>query len=153
MKRPTRTNTTAQERVRVVLADDSAAFRRAARAFLEFLPHVEVVGVAEDGEHAVALVDAARPDLVLMDLRMPRLDGLAATRRIRARFPRVRVVVMTLHDSDAWRAASVAAGADGFVPKVRLHAELAGAIRSLFPVRAGRADRSRPSSSRARGRS
>jgi len=118
----------ARKRVRILIADNSAAFRDAFGLFLERLPQVELVGVAADGEQALALVASTRPDLVLMDLQMPRLNGLQATRKIRAKFPGVRVIMITIHDSKAAKAASIAAGADRFIPKNRLRDELSGAM-------------------------
>ncbi len=123
----------APRRIRTLIADDSSEFRKAAGQFLERLPQVEVVGAAEDGEQALALVAGTRPDLVLMDLQMPRLNGLEATRRIHAEFPGVRVIVVTLYDSERWQAACVQAGADQFIPKHRLRDALPGALAQLFP--------------------
>jgi DNA-binding NarL/FixJ family response regulator len=129
----TNNNAGAHKRIRVLIADDSAEFRSAIGLFLAQLPQVEVVGVAEDGEHALTLVASTRPDLVLMDLKMPRLNGLQATQQIRAGFPGVRVIIITLHDSEKLKAASVASGADRFIPKRSLRQELPGAIAQLFP--------------------
>jgi DNA-binding NarL/FixJ family response regulator len=100
------------------------------------LPQVEMVGAAEDGVDALALVASTRPDLVLMDLQMPRLDGLQATRKIRAGFPGVRVIMTTFNDSEESKAASAASGVDWFIPKEYLRDELPGAIAQLFSGRA-----------------
>jgi DNA-binding NarL/FixJ family response regulator len=140
MKGETNKKADAHQRIRVLIADDSAAFRNAFGLFLDRLPQVEVVGAAEDGEHALTLVASLRPDLVLMDMKMPRLNGLQATRKIRAAFPEVRVIMITLHDSGELKAASVAAGADRFIPKNCLRDELPGALAQLFPGRAGGAE-------------
>jgi DNA-binding NarL/FixJ family response regulator len=137
-------NAGARKRIRVLIADDSAAFRNAFGLFLDCLPQVEVIGAAEDGEHALTLVGSLRPDLVLMDLQMPRLNGLQATRTIRAEFPGVRVVMISLHDSKELKAASAAARADRFIPKHSLRDELPGAIAQLFPGRARGAEEERP---------
>jgi DNA-binding NarL/FixJ family response regulator len=131
----------AHQRIRVLIADDSAAFRNAFGLFLERLPQVEVVGAAEDGEHALTLVASLRPDLVLMDVKMPRLNGLQATRKIRAEFPEVHVIMITFHDSEELKAASVAAGADRFIPKLSLREELPRALAQLFPGRSGGAEK------------
>ena len=137
-------NAGAHKRIRVLIADDSAAFRNAVGLFLERLPQVEVIGAAEDGVHALALVASTRPDLVLMDLQMPRLDGLQATRKIRAEFPGVRVIMTTFNDSEESKAASVASGVDRFIRKECLRDELPGAVAQLFSGRAGGAEGARP---------
>ena len=144
MNSETTKNPGARKRIRILIADDSAAFRSAVGQFLDRLPQVEVVGAAEDGEHALTLVASLRPDLVLMDLKMPRLNGLQATQKIRAEFHDVHVIIITLHDSKELRAASVASGADRFIPKRCLRDELPGAIAKLFPGRAGGAEEERP---------
>lgn len=125
--------TGAHKRIRVLIAEDSAAFRNAFVLFLDRLPQVEVIGVAEDGEKALALVAGTRPDLVLMDLQMPLLNGLRATRKIRADFPEVRVIMITIYDSEELRGASVAAGAGQLILKRCLRDELPGALAQLFP--------------------
>ena len=132
------------ERVRTLIADDSAVCRRAAVLLLARLPQVEMVGAAEDGVDALALVASTRPDLVLMDLQMPRLNGLQATSRIRAAFPGVRIIMTTFNGSDESKAASAASGVDWFIPKECLRDELPGAIAQLFPVRADGEEGKRP---------
>ncbi|MEI7730214.1 MAG: response regulator transcription factor [Verrucomicrobiota bacterium] len=133
MKAQTNNHASAPGRIRTLIADDSAAFQKAIRQFLECLPQIEVVGIAEDGVQAVTLVASTRPDLVLMDMQMPRLNGLHATRRIRTKFPSVQVIITTLHDSCELKAASLAAGAKRFIPKQCLGEELTIAIEQLFP--------------------
>ena len=134
----------AHEPIRTLVADDSAVCRRAAALLLAKLPQVQMVGAAEDGVDAVALVASTRPDLVLMDLQMPRLDGLQATRQIRAEFPGVRVIMTTFNDSAESKAASVASGVDRFIPKECLRDELPGAIAQMFSGRAVGAEGERP---------
>ena len=134
----------AHERIRTLIADDSAVCRRAVWLLLAKLPQVEMVGAAEDGVDAVALVASTRPDLVLLDLQMPRLDGLQAARKIRAEFPGVRVIMTTFNDSAESKAASVASGVDRFIPKACLRDELPGAIAQLFSGHAGGAEGERP---------
>ena len=128
----------APQPIRILVADDSAEFRSAVGQFLDRLPQVEVIGLAEDGEQALTLAARTQPDLVLMDLKMPGLNGLEATRLIRADLFRAHVIVITLHDSAELQAASLAAGADRFISKHPLRAELPGAIAQLFPGHAGR---------------
>ena len=134
----------AHERIRTLIADDSAVCRRAAWLLLAKLPQLEMVGAAADGVDALALVASTQPDLVLMDLQMPRLNGLQATRRIRAEFPGVRVIMTSFKDSEEWKAASVASGADRFIRKECLRDELPGAVAQLFSGRAGGAEGARP---------
>jgi DNA-binding NarL/FixJ family response regulator len=134
----------AHERIRTLIADDSAVCRRVAVLLLAKLPQVEMVGAAEDGVDAVALVASTRPDLVLLDLQMPRLDGLQAARKIRAEFPGVRVTMTTFNDSAESKAASVASGVDRFIPKACLRDELPGAIAQLFSGHAGGAEGEQP---------
>jgi DNA-binding NarL/FixJ family response regulator len=134
----------AHERIRTLIADDSDVCRRAFWRMLAKLPQLEMVGAAEDGVDALALVASTRPDLVLMDLQMPRLNGLQATRRIRAEFPGVRVIMTTFNDSEESKAASVASGVDWFIPKECLRTELPGAVAQLFSGRTGVAEGARP---------
>jgi DNA-binding NarL/FixJ family response regulator len=133
----------AHQRIRTLIADDSAVSRRAAMLLLAKLPQLEMVGTAEDGIDALALVASTRPDLVLMDQQMPRLNGLQATSRIRAEFPGVRVIMTTFNDSEESKAASVASGVDWFIPKECLRDELPAAVAHLFPGRAGVAEGAR----------
>jgi DNA-binding NarL/FixJ family response regulator len=130
----------AHERIRTLIADDSALCRRAAALLLAKLPQVQMVGAAADGVDALALVASMRPDLVLMDLQMPRLNGLQATRKIRAEFPGVRVIMTTFSDSEESKAASVASGVGGFISKECLRDELPSVIAQLFSQRVGRVE-------------
>jgi DNA-binding NarL/FixJ family response regulator len=113
--------------VRLVIADARPRTRRALRSLFATHAAFEVVGEAADGEEAVASVERLRPDLVLIDVRMPRLDGIAATARIKARWPSVRVVCHSL--AAERREEALAAGADAFVCKGAATAELLGALR------------------------
>jgi DNA-binding NarL/FixJ family response regulator len=103
--------------IRVVLADDQTLVRKGTRALLDTIPDIEVVGEAADGEQAVVQVDALRPDVVLMDLVMPKLDGVEATRRITTAHPDVRVLVVTSLGADDRVLAAVRAGALGYLMK------------------------------------
>jgi DNA-binding NarL/FixJ family response regulator len=117
--------------VRVLLADDQALARAGIRALIEDEPGIEVAGEARDGAQAVELAAALRPDVVLMDIRMPVLDGIGATRRI-ARDPRlagVHVVILTTFELDAYVFESLRAGAAGFLVKDAEPEELLQAVR------------------------
>ena len=117
--------------VRVAIADDHAVVRQGLRTFLELQDDMEVVGEAADGEEAVALVEAAAPDVVLLDLVMPRVDGLEAIRMIRERCPATRVLVLTSFADDHTVLPAVRAGAAGYLLKDVQPAELAEAIRTV----------------------
>ncbi|WP_394361272.1 response regulator [Amycolatopsis sp. SB7-3] len=103
--------------VRVLIVDDQALFREALATLLEVQPEIDVVGEAANGEEAVRLCAELRPDVALMDLRMPVLDGIAATARLRAEQPGVRVLALTTFDDDEDVFAALRAGAVGYLLK------------------------------------
>ena len=114
--------------VRLLLADDHRILREGLRRSLE-AQGVDVVGEAVDGDEALDLAEALRPDVVLMDVTMPVLDGVEATRRIRQRLPEVRVVILTMHADEATLARAIRAGADGYLVKDCSTEEIAETIR------------------------
>jgi DNA-binding NarL/FixJ family response regulator len=114
---------------RILLVDDQSLVRMGFRLVLESAPDLEVVGEAADGRTAVDQVVALRPDVVLMDVRMPGVDGIEATRRIVAEHPAVRVLILTTFDVDEHAFAALRAGASGFLLKDATPAELASAVR------------------------
>ena len=115
--------------IRVVLADDQALVRAGFRLILRTEPDIEVVGEAADGEAALALAESERPDVVLMDVRMPRLDGVEATALIAQRCPATRVLVLTTFDLDEIVYGALRAGASGFLLKDAPEDRLVTAIR------------------------
>lgn len=117
--------------VRVLLADDQELVRYGFRLMLDADPHLEVVGEAADGLEAVEAADRLRPDVVLMDIRMPGIDGLAATERITSRLPGVRVLALTTFDLDEYAFGALQAGASGFLLKDTRPAELVTAILAV----------------------
>jgi DNA-binding NarL/FixJ family response regulator len=112
-----------------VIADDQALVRSGFRLIVEGRADLEVVGEAEDGEEAVALVDELEPDVILLDIRMPNLDGIEATKRIVASGSRTRILVLTTFDLDEYVYGAVRAGASGFLLKDVRPNELVDAIR------------------------
>lgn len=131
--------------IRVMLVDDHPVVREGLRGMLEAEPDLTVVGEAGSGEEAVAQARAVESDVILMDLRMPGLDGVGATARILAESQRARVVVLTTYETDADILRAVEAGAAGYLLKDASRTELAGAVRAaargetvLAPSVAGR---------------
>ncbi len=117
--------------IRLVLADDQALIRVGFRLVIEAEDDMVVVAEAHDGESAIAAVDTHRPDVVLMDVRMPGLDGIAATERIARDLPESRVLILTTFDLDEYAIAAIAAGASGFLLKDAQRYELTNAIRAI----------------------
>ncbi|GAA1860483.1 response regulator transcription factor [Asanoa iriomotensis] len=124
------------ETIRALVVDDHAAFRAGLRALLEAVPDIEVVDEAATGEQALALAPVAQPDVVLLDLAMPGMGGIAATERLIAAMPHVRVLILSMADDDDSVFAAMRAGARGYVLKGARRAEL---VRSVRAVAAGEA--------------
>jgi len=117
--------------IRVLIVDDQALVRLGFRMVLEAEPDLHVVGEAGDGESATRLAVESRPDVILMDVRMPGVDGIEATRRIVAANPEARVIILTTFDLDEYAFGGLRAGASGFLLKDVRPAELTQAIRSV----------------------
>ena len=117
--------------IRLVVVDDQAVVRAGFQTILAAQPDIEVVGEAADGIEALQVVNAERPDVVLMDIRMPRLDGLEATRRMLSRGDPVRVLIMTTFDLDEYVYEALRAGASGFLLKDVGRDDLARAVRTV----------------------
>jgi DNA-binding NarL/FixJ family response regulator len=103
--------------MRVIICDDQALIRDGLEMLLSLEKDIDVVGQAQDGAEALELVAQHRPDLVLMDLKMPGMNGIEATRQIRAHYPAVKVLVLTTYDDDEWLFDAIRAGASGYLLK------------------------------------
>lgn len=121
--------------IRTILVDDSPEFLEAAMRFLSSDPQIEIVGSALSGEEAVQQVNTLNPELVLIDLAMPGMGGLEATRQIKTQINSPRVIILTLYDNKEYRLASEAVYADGFITKSEFGVELLPLIHSLFEER------------------
>lgn len=119
------------KRIRVVLADDHALFREGTRELLERDGSIEVVGEASDGDEAVAVVDRTVPDVAIVDIEMPGVDGIEVTRRIKAAHPRVSVLALTVHDEEPFVFAVLEAGAAGYLLKDVSSRALVRAVHAL----------------------
>lgn len=115
--------------IKVLICDDQAIIRDGLEMMLKLEHDIEVVGKAEDGLEAVALAERLLPDLALMDLKMPGMTGVEATRQIRARFPQVKVLVLTTYDDDEWLFDAIRAGAAGYLLKDTPREKVVEAIR------------------------
>jgi len=117
--------------MRIIITDDDALIRTSLKRTLMREDDIEVMGTAEDGGAAVTLCDADAPDVVLMDMRMPGMDGNAATRLIKSRHPQVKVMMLTTFDDRPMIQQALAAGADGYLIKTDKIANIAGQLRLL----------------------
>jgi len=122
---------TAMDTNRLLIADDQQSFRDGLRALFQSVPDIEVVGEAASGAEAVALTEALQPDVVLMDIKMPGMNGIEATNRILTASPHISVIVLTMFDDDDTVFAALRAGARGYLLKGALKAEILRAIRAV----------------------
>jgi DNA-binding NarL/FixJ family response regulator len=118
--------------IRIILADDQSLIRRGLRALLKTDPELEIVGEAENGLEAIDLVETLQPDLVLMDIRMPVMDGVLGTREICQRFPATKVLVLTTFNDREYVSQALQAGASGYLLKDTPFEELTQAIRLVY---------------------
>jgi len=117
--------------IRLLLVDDQHLIRQGLKSLLELEPDLEIVGEAENGSRAIQMVETVKPDVVLMDVRMPIMDGVAATREICQRFPSTKVLVLTRFDDDEYISESLRFGAVGYLLKDTPSEELAAAMRMV----------------------
>ncbi|HXM44720.1 MAG TPA: response regulator transcription factor [Bryobacteraceae bacterium] len=117
--------------VRIVLADDHTVMRNGLRLLLERQPHLQVVGEAADGRQAVALSESANPDVVIMDIGMPNLNGIEAARQIVNRSPRTAIAILSMHSDESYVIRALKAGARAYLLKDSAEADLLAAVRAL----------------------
>ena len=117
------------EQIRVLIADDHTVVRSGVRLLLETEPDIVVVGEARDGSEAVAMAETLQPDVVLMDIAMPDMDGMAATRQIKAAWPQINILGLTMHRTDEYFFEMLKAGASGYVLKGADPSDLIAAVR------------------------
>ncbi len=130
MKEPTPSRSTSQP-IRVLLADDHAVVRKGIRDFLAEDPDIQVTAEAASGDEAWALLARQAPDVAVLDIRMPGLSGIELTRRIKAQYPQVRVLILTAYDDEPYVLALLRAGADGYILKTADSAELIRAVKTV----------------------
>lgn len=133
------------EQIRVIIADDHTIFRSGLNMLLSSEPDINVIGEAEDGQTAIQLAKELNPDVILMDIGMPELNGIEATERIKLETPDINILVLTMHRSDEYFFKVLEAGASGYILKGAETSELINAVRSvakgevfLYPSMAGR---------------
>ncbi len=119
-------------KIKLLVVDDHAVMRDGIRALLSVHDDIEIVGEASEGKEAVEKSQDLSPDVIVMDIAMPGMDGLEATRRITKKYPRMRVLVLTQHDNKEYILSAMKAGASGYVPKRALGSELVSAIHAVY---------------------
>ena len=117
---------------KVLLVDDDVRFRRFVKELFSSEEDLQIIGEAEDGQEAILKAKELKPDLVLMDISMPRMNGLDATRRLKGIMPELVVIILTIHDLEEYKVAAMASGAYGYVLKKSLMEDLIPAIRWAF---------------------
>jgi DNA-binding NarL/FixJ family response regulator len=118
--------------IKIVLAEDHTILREGLKALLSSDPQFDIIGEAADGREAVRCVEKFGPDLLLMDLSMPRMSGMEAIREIKKRYPQTRIIALTVHKTDEYLHTTLQAGADGYVLKDATHDELVMAIKNVM---------------------
>jgi DNA-binding NarL/FixJ family response regulator len=121
-----------KKQYRIVIAEDHTILREGLKSLLRADPDFDIVGEAEDGRDAIRCAQTLSPDLVLMDLSMPRMNGLDALKEIRKQSPEVKIIVLTVHKTEEYVLTTLQAGADGYVLKDATHSELVMAIKNVL---------------------
>ena len=123
-----------KEKQRIVIAEDHTILREGLRALISSNPEFDIVGEAEDGRDAIRCVEKLVPDLILLDLSMPRMNGMEAINEIKKQSPETKILVLTVHRTEEYILATLRAGANGYVLKDATHAELLMAIKSVLII-------------------
>ena len=118
-------------KIRIVIADDHVVLRSGLRRLLNEQPDIEVIGEANDGNEAIARTEELTPDVLLLDITMPNLGGIDVIRIVKARIPKVAILVLTMHEDEGYFIEALKAGASGYVPKKAADTELIAAIRAV----------------------
>jgi DNA-binding NarL/FixJ family response regulator len=120
------------QKVRIVIAEDHTILREGLRSLLSSDPNFEIIGEAEDGREAIRCVEKLKPDLILTDLSMPRMNGMEAIKEIRRISPVTKILVLTVHKAEEYILATFRSGADGYLLKDSTHAELVMAVKKVL---------------------
>jgi two-component system response regulator NreC len=120
------------EKKRIIIVEDQTILREGLRSLLAFQPDMEIVGEARDGLDAIRKVDKLLPDLVMTDLSMPRMNGIDAIKEIKKKWPKIKVLALTVNDAEEYVLAALKAGADGYILKDSTNVELLQAIRDIL---------------------
>lgn len=118
--------------IKTLIVDDDARFTRYISNFLATESEIEIVGKAADGEEAILKTRSLKPDLILMDIRMPGMNGLEATKLLKKEMPGLKVIILTVYDMDEYRQAAKAAGAVGYIVKKTINGDLIPVIKEIF---------------------
>ena len=121
-----------KKKKRILIVDDNVTLRKGLRSLLSSHQDFSIVGEAGDGQEAIECVGELHPDLVLIDISMPRMDGLEATRKIKKKWPETKVLALTVHNSSEYITATIKAGADDYILKDSPSAELIQSIENIF---------------------
>jgi two-component system, NarL family, response regulator LiaR len=119
------------EKIKIIIADDHSVVREGTRALLEREPDMEVVGEAKDGEEALELIEKLKPDVAILDISMPKLNGIEVTRQIKPEFPSIAILILTAYDNDEYIFALLEAGAAGYLLKDVPSNEIVQAVRAV----------------------
>lgn len=120
-----------QDKIRILIADDHTIVRNGVRMLLETEKDIDVIGEALDGEQVIELAEKLQPDVILMDISMPVINGMEATRRIKDRFPEIQIIALTMHHSDEYFFAMLKAGASGYLLKTAETDEVLNALHTV----------------------